>query len=136
MNPIQLIKTLVLDLEDEFQHYHVWAQVRRFLSTFAATFVLQLVGGSPVMSWNWLWATLAAVAWVSVRQLYPTVPWRKVRSDVNSMVSQMEANVTFRRTVSRGAPNTVSTPTLRAPVVTGTDPTPPPLVIKPAEPEN
>jgi hypothetical protein len=64
-------------LSREFRQYHVTAQVYRACGVFLGVLAAQLATGWHDWTWKGLIALVAAAGYVTVLQLFPTVPWKK-----------------------------------------------------------
>jgi hypothetical protein len=73
------VQDLEKELKAEFDHYHIRAQIIRFSSVFAATFLLQLAAVRwTIDGWAALWSLLLSCAVVVGRQMFPSIPWNSV----------------------------------------------------------
>lgn len=118
------------DLAREFRQYHVAAQVRRVGGVFVGVLVAQLATGWHAWTWKGLIALAAAAGYGTLRQVFPTVPWkvflghvqaaRAVESASAAAVSETVPIATSERTY------TPVTKSATAPQTTGERPDPAP----------
>lgn len=64
------------NLAREFRQYHVAAQVYRVAGVFLGVLGAQLATGWHDWSWKGLIALVSAAGYGTLRQVFPTVPWK------------------------------------------------------------
>lgn len=91
------------NLAREFRQYHVTAQIYRVALAFLAVLGAQLATGWHDWTWKGLIALVAAAGYTTLRQVFPTVPWKLVLDHLH-IAQAVEARQIADAAVAAAAP--------------------------------